>query len=92
MRMKREMQCADGRESIAVTDPAEAIETSDRGTMPLDPGKRVRDEVRARQPMGAFDARAIRELTQAARGDPTNLRRSGHGHMRLGTCRHAQTS
>ena len=76
MRMKREMQCADGRGSIAVTDPAEAIETSDQGTRPLDPGKRVRDEVRARQPMGAFDARAIRELTQAARVDPTNLRRT----------------
>jgi prophage regulatory protein len=48
-------------------------ETEDR---PLDAGKQVRDAVRARQPVGAFDARAVRELTQSARVDPTKLRRT----------------
>jgi len=76
MRMKRAMQCADGTRSSAVTGPAEAVEASGRDTRRVDPGKRVRDEVRARQPMGAFDARAIRELTQAVPLDPTNLRRT----------------
>lgn len=76
MRMKRGMQSADGARSIARTDPADAVERSDPDTRPLDLGKRIRDEVRARQPMGAFDARAIRELTQGARVDPKNLRRT----------------
>lgn len=35
-----------------------------------------RQAIRARQPLGAFDASAIRELSQAAPTDPTRLRRT----------------
>jgi prophage regulatory protein len=36
----------------------------------------VREEVRERQPVRAFDARAIRELSQAVLTDPRSLRRT----------------
>ncbi len=70
MRMKRE------RTRTIAAGPAESVETCDRETRPVDPGKQSRDEVRSRQPVGASDARAIRELTQAARVGPTTLRRT----------------
>ena len=38
--------------------------------------RNAREEVRARQPLGAFDARAFRELSQAVPIDPRSLRRT----------------
>lgn len=38
--------------------------------------RNAREEVRARQPRGAFDARAFRELSQAVPIDPRSLRRT----------------
>lgn len=38
--------------------------------------RHAREAIRARQPRGSFDARAIRELSQAAPTDPAQLRRT----------------
>ncbi|BAP89130.1 phage transcriptional regulator AlpA [Burkholderiales bacterium GJ-E10] len=46
------------------------------GHQARDPGKQTRDAVRSRQPVGAFDARATREITQAAPTGPKTPRRT----------------
>ena len=73
--MKRANQYADralttaGTSSLATgQDGAGEATVSDRA--------RYAREIRARQPLGAFDARAIRELSRAAPTAPTTLRRT----------------
>ena len=42
----------------------------------MDRARNAREEVRQRQPTGAFDARAFRKLSQAVPIDPRSLRRT----------------
>ena len=74
--MKRDMHFTARTRSMTATDPAETVERGARDTRPVDPGKQTRDAVRSRQPVGAFDARAIREITQAAPAGPKTPRRT----------------
>lgn len=76
MQMKQDTRIATTTEAASATDTADIVGGTGQNTRPVDPGKLVRDAVRASQPVGAFDARAIRELSQAARTDPAQLRRT----------------
>ncbi|MFO7543361.1 MAG: AlpA family phage regulatory protein [Thiobacillus sp.] len=74
--MKRGMQIAGTTDAAIDKAPEKVVVGAGKENHPMDHGKQIRDAVRARQPVGSFDARAIRELTQTARVDPTTLRRT----------------
>jgi prophage regulatory protein len=74
--MKREMQYAGRHRSTADASPQGVGEGSDQRATDPDRASRAREEVRQRQPLGAFDARAIRELSLAVPADPASLRRT----------------
>lgn len=74
--MKREMQYT-GR-----TQATTGAKTQDVGALPeaetngVKWSRNARDEVREREPLRAFDARAFRELSQSAPIDPKSIRRT----------------
>jgi len=75
LRMKREMQSSSRTQST--TDAiSQGVGTPDAETTVAERAKNAREEVRQRQPLRAFDARAIRELSQAVPTDPRSLRRT----------------
>jgi prophage regulatory protein len=74
--MKREMQYAGRHRSTAGASPQGVGEGSDQQGTDPDRASHAREEVRQRQPLGAFDARAIRELSLAVPADPASLRRT----------------
>jgi len=73
--MKREMQSSSRTQST--TDAiSQDVGAPDAETTVAERAKNAREEVRQRQPLRAFDARAIRELSQAVPTDPRSLRRT----------------
>jgi len=75
LRMKREMQSSSRTQST--TDAiSQGVGAPDAETTVAERAKNAREEVRQRQPLRAFDARAIRELSQAVPTDPRSLRRT----------------
>jgi hypothetical protein len=74
--MKREKQHTSQHRSTTSARPQGVGEGSDPERTDPDRASQAREEVRQRQPVGAFDARAIRELSLAVPADPTSLRRT----------------
>lgn len=74
--MKRGMQYIGRTQSTTAARPQGVGARSDRENTVSERGRNAREEVRERQPLGAFDARAIRELSQAVPIDPRTLRRT----------------
>lgn len=74
--MKRGMQYTGRTQSTTAARPQGVGARSDRETTVSEWARNAREEVRERQPLGAFDARAIRELSQALPTDPRSLRRT----------------
>jgi prophage regulatory protein len=74
--MKREMQRAGRQRSTTSARPKGVGEGSDTEATDPERACHAREEVRQRQPLGAFDARAIRELSLAVPTDPASLRRT----------------
>jgi len=68
--ISRGMQLASSATAHGSADASNVVDAAGNGAM------NAREEVRRRQPRGAFDARAIRELSQAAPTDPRLLRRT----------------
>ena len=74
--MKRANQYVDQATTTTnTTTLAKGQATAGEATI-SDRARHAREAIRARQPRGAFDARAIRELSQAAPTDPAQLRRT----------------
>ena len=65
-----------GDEPAASTTSAVADDDADLKMHGSERAWHTREAIRARQPRGLFDARAIRELSQAAPTDPAQLRRT----------------
>ena len=76
IRMKRANECGDQVPTAASTTSPVADEDDDLKMQCSERARYAREAIRARQPRGAFDARAIRELSQAAPIDPAHLRRT----------------
>ena len=74
--MKRGIQYADRAMVAATTASLAADQDRVTGATASDRARHAREAIRTRQPLGAFDARAIRELSQAAPTDPKSLRRT----------------
>lgn len=74
--MKRANKYVDQATTITHTTTLATGEVTAGEATISDRSRHARDAIRARQPLGAFDARAIRELSQAAPTDPTSLRRT----------------
>ena len=74
--MKRENQIGRGMPSASLATSTTGADASNVGDAVTSGARNAREEVRRRQPRGAFDARAIRELSQAAPTDPRLLRRT----------------
>lgn len=74
--MKRENQISRGMPSASLATSTTGADASNVGDAVANGARNAREEVRRRQPRGAFDARAIRELSQAAPTDPRLLRRT----------------
>ena len=74
--MKQGMLYTDRTQSTGAARPLGNSTQPDRETTDSEGTRNAREEVRQRQPLGAFDARAIRELSQAAPTDPRSLRRT----------------
>ena len=74
--MKRGIQYADRAMVAATTASLAADQDRVTGATASDRARHAREAIRTRQPLGAFDARAIRELSQAAPSDPKSLRRT----------------
>lgn len=75
-RMNREIPSSGGMPSASATRPETGAAQSNTGDTVSERARNARQEVRQRQPRGAFDARAIRELSQAVPTDPQLLRRT----------------
>jgi prophage regulatory protein len=74
--MKRANQYVDQATTTTnTTTLAKGQATAGEATI-SDRARHARDAIRARQPLGAFDAKAIRDLSQAAPTDLTSLRRT----------------
>ncbi|WP_413894092.1 helix-turn-helix transcriptional regulator [Candidatus Skiveiella danica] len=73
--MKRRIEFADQAMVAAGTASLAADQDGVTRVAASDRARHAREAVRARQPLGAFDARAIRELSQAVPTDPKGLRR-----------------
>jgi prophage regulatory protein len=74
--MKRANEYADRASPAASTTGPMADQGGDMSATASERASHVRESIRARQPIGAFDARAIRELSQTAPTDPAHLRRT----------------
>lgn len=74
--MKRANECADRVPTAVSTASSVADQDADTEVPVSERARHTREAIRARQPRGAFDARAIRELSQAAPTDPAQLRRT----------------
>jgi len=74
--MKRGIQYTGRTQATTGARQQGAGARSDRETTVSEGARTAREEVRKRQPLGAFDARAIRELSQAVPPDPRSLRRT----------------
>lgn len=75
-RMKRENQVGRGMPAASSATSQCGTDASNVGDAVANGARNAREEVRRRQPRGAFDARAIRELSQAVPTDPRLLRRT----------------
>src|SRR3972149_8043896 len=76
VQMKRGIQYTGRTQATTGARQQGAGARSDRETTVSEGARTAREEVRKRQPLGAFDARAIRELSQAVPPDPRSLRRT----------------
>ena len=76
VRMKRSNERVDQALTAASTTSPVADDDADLKMHGSEKARHAREAIRARQPRGAFDARAIRELSQAAPTDPAQLRRT----------------
>jgi prophage regulatory protein len=76
VRMKRANECVDQALTAASTTSPVADDDADLKMHGSERARHAREAIRARQPRGSFDARAIRELSQAAPTDPAQLRRT----------------
>ena len=74
--MKRANERVDQAMAAASTSSRVADGDADLKMPGSERARHAREAIRARQPRGAFDARAIRELSQAAPTDPAQLRRT----------------
>ena len=74
--MKRENQISRGMQLASSATTHGSADASNVGAAAGNGAMNAREEVRRRQPRGAFDARAIRELSQAVPTDPRLLRRT----------------
>ncbi len=74
--MKREIQVGRGMQLASSATLQDGSDASNIGDAIANGARNAREEVRRRQPRGAFDARAIRELSQAVPTDPRLLRRT----------------
>ena len=74
--MKREIQVGRGMQLASSAALQDGSDASNIGDAIANGARNAREEVRRRQPRGAFDARAIRELSQAVPTDPRLLRRT----------------
>ncbi len=74
--MKRGTRYAGSMQSETGPKPHGAGGNTEMETAAAQSPRNAREEVRARQPRGAFDARAFRELSQAVPIDPRTLRRT----------------
>jgi prophage regulatory protein len=74
--MKRGTQYANQTQSAAGAKPHGGGTSTEMEIDAAQLPRNAREEVRARQPQGAFDARAFRELSQAVPIDPRSLRRT----------------
>ena len=74
--MKRANECADRAPTAVCTSRSVVGQDADTAVPVSERARYAREAIRARQPIGAFDARAIRELSQAASTDPAQLRRT----------------
>lgn len=75
-RMKRENQVGRGMPAASSATSQCGSDASNVGDAVANGARNAREEVRRHQPRGAFDARAIRELSQAVPTDPRLLRRT----------------
>jgi len=75
-RMKREIQVGRGMQLASSATLQDGSDASNIGDAIANGARNAREEVRRRQPRGAFDARAIRELSQAVPTDQRLLRRT----------------
>lgn len=76
VRMKRANKCVDQAPTAASTTSQVADADADLKMHGSERARHAREAIRARQPRGSFDARAIRELSRAAPTDPAQLRRT----------------
>ena len=76
VRMKRANECVEQAPTAASTTSPVADADADLKMHGSERARHAREAIRARQPRGSFDARAIRELSQAAPTDPAQLRRT----------------
>lgn len=74
--MKRGNQYADRAMTTTSTKSLVTGQDASGEATVSDRASYAREAIRARQPIGAFDAKALRELSQAAPSDPTSLRRT----------------
>jgi prophage regulatory protein len=74
--MQRTIEYSDRAPAPTSTTNPVADQDSDMKMLGSERARHVRDAVRAHQPRAAFDARAIRELSQATPTDPGHLRRT----------------
>ena len=74
--MKRGTQYANQTQTAAGAKPHGSGTSTDMEIAAAQLPRNAREEVRARQPQGAFDARAFRELSQSVPIDPRSLRRT----------------
>jgi prophage regulatory protein len=74
--MKRANERVDQALAAASTSSRVADGDADLKMPGSERARHTREAIRARQPRGLFDARAIRELSQAAPTDPAQLRRT----------------
>jgi prophage regulatory protein len=74
--MNREIQVGCGMQLASSATSEDGANTSNIGGATTDRARHANEDVRRRQPKGAFDARAIRELSQAVPTDHRSLRRT----------------
>jgi len=74
--MKRANEWADRAPAVASTTDQATDQDAGAEATGSERARYAREAIRARQPRGAFDARAIRELSQATPIDPAHLRRT----------------
>lgn len=74
--MKREIQVGGGMQLASSATLQDGSDASNIGDAIANGVRNAREEVRRLQPRGAFDARAIRELSQAVPTDQRLLRRT----------------